>query len=264
MSAILVQWGNWSISVYAACLSLGLLLALIVAGVEARARRIPTAVWLDAVLAALTIGVVAARLGYAALNWAYFQQHPLEVLEIWEGGLNWHAGLIGGALGAWLIAHRSAKLRPSELLDVLALALPLGVIFGWLGSYFSAAAYGHELYPGEAFFWLAVDRPDAYGSINPRWPSQLLGAAGGCVIALGLLVTRRRNWSPGMRFGLCLAAYSLGAFFIGFTRADEVPRLAGWRVDQLLDALLLIVGLGQVVRGSVVARRKDTHGRLPA
>lgn len=264
MPAILVQWGNWSISVYAACLSLGLVLALLVAGVEARACRIRSAVWLDAVLAALTIGVVAARLGYAALNWAYFQQHPLEVLEIWEGGLNWHAGLIGGALGAWLIAHRSADRHPGELLDVLALALPLGVIFGWLGSYFSAAAYGRELYPGQAFFWLAVDRPDAYGQINPRWPSQLLGAVWGGVIALGLLATRRRRWPPGTRFWLFLAAYSLGSFFIGFTRADEVPLLAGWRVDQIMDGVLLIVGLSQVVRGSVLARRKDTHGRISA
>ncbi|MBI5566488.1 MAG: hypothetical protein HY870_16430, partial [Chloroflexi bacterium] len=58
MSAILVQWGAWSISVYAACLSLGLFLALIVVGVEARARHIRSAIWLDAALAALTIGVV--------------------------------------------------------------------------------------------------------------------------------------------------------------------------------------------------------------
>ncbi len=263
MSAILAQWGTWLISVYAACLSLGLILALIVAGFDARLRHIRSAVWLDAALAALTIGVVAARLGYAALNWTYFQQHPLEILEVWEGGLSWHAGLIGGALGAWLIAHRSADQRPIELLDVFALALPVGLVFGWLGSYFAAAAYGRELYPGDPFFWLAVDRPDLYGVVNPRWPSQLLGAAWSGLIAIGLWVMRRRVWPSGTRFWLCLAAYSLGSCVIGLTRADDVPQLGGWRVDQVLDAMIVVVSFGQLLRGSLAARRKDTHGRSP-
>ncbi|CAG0970623.1 Phosphatidylglycerol--prolipoprotein diacylglyceryl transferase [Anaerolineae bacterium] len=269
MSPILVQWGNWSISVYAACLSLGLFLALMVVGLEARACHIRSAVWLDAALAALTLGVVAARLGYAALNWTYFQQHPLEILEVWEGGLSWHAGLIGGSIGAWLIAHRLSDRRPIELLDTFALALPIGLAFGWLGSYFSAAAYGRELYPGDAFFWLAVDQPDLYGLVNPRWPTQLMGAAWSGLLAVGLLLTRRysarrHDWPAGTRFWLCLAVYSLGAFAIGFTRADDVPLLGGWRVDQLFDAVLVIAGLSQLLRGSISARRKDAHGRLPA
>jgi phosphatidylglycerol:prolipoprotein diacylglycerol transferase len=255
MSVILVQWGDWSINLYAACLSLGLLAVLIGVRGEARARHIPAAVWLDAALAALTIGVVTARLGYAALNWAYYQQHPTEILEIWKGGFFWQAGLIGGSIGAWLIAHRWIDHGPIELLDVFAIAAPIGVAFSWIGSYFSAAAYGRELYPGDPFFWLAVDRPDLYGMINPRWPSQLLGAVWSGLIALALIATRRRTWPPGTRFWLFVAAYSAGAFLIGFTRADDMPLVGGWRVDQLCDAGLLVVSLGLLLRGLVAARR---------
>jgi phosphatidylglycerol---prolipoprotein diacylglyceryl transferase len=249
MPSILVQWGDWSISAYTVALSLGLIGALIVGGLAARARHIRSALWFDAALAALTIGVVAARLGYAALNWAYFQQHPLEVLEIWEGGWSWHAGLIGGSIGAWLIAHRSRDHQPSELLDVFALAVPLGLAFGWIGSQFAASAYGRELYPGDPFFWLAIDRADLYGlAEGPRWPSQLLGAAWSTIVLAGLWLTRRRAWPVGTRFWLFVAAYSLGAFLIGFTRGDDVPLLGGWRVDQLLDAALVAAGLGQLLR----------------
>ncbi|HZY42772.1 MAG TPA: prolipoprotein diacylglyceryl transferase [Anaerolineae bacterium] len=264
MPSILVQWGDWSISMYAAALSLGLIAALIVTGLEARSRHIRSALWLDAALAAITIGVVAARLGYAALNWAYFQHHPLEVLEIWEGGLSWHAGLIGGSIGAWLIAHRSRDHQPIELLDVFALAVPVGLAFGWIGSQFAATAYGRELYPGDPFFWLAVDRADLYGLVNPRWPSQTLGAAWSTIVLVGLVLTRRRAWPAGARFWLFVAAYSLGAFLIGFTRGDDVPRLSGGRVDQLLDAALVAVGLSQLVRRSLAARRKDSHGQTIA
>ncbi len=193
MPVILVQWGDWTISTYAASLSLGLLIAIMIVSVEARSYHIRSAIWLDAALATLTIGVVTARLGYAALNWAYYQQHLTEILEVWKGGLSWHAGLIGGSIGAWLIAHRLSDHRPIEMLDLFAIAAPIGVAFGWIGSYFSAAAYGRELYPGDPFFWLAVDRPDLYGLINPRWPSQLLGAAWSIAIALALIATQPSN-----------------------------------------------------------------------
>jgi phosphatidylglycerol---prolipoprotein diacylglyceryl transferase len=265
MPSILVQWGDWSISSYAAALSLGLIAALIVSGLAARARHIRSALWLDAALAAITIGVVAARLGYAALNWAYFQHHPLEVLEIWVGGLSWHAGLIGGSIGAWLIGHRSRDHQPIELLDVFARAVPVGLAFGWIGSQFAATAYGRELYPGDPFFGLAVDQADVYGlAEGPRWPSQTLGAAWSTIVFVGLFLTRRRNWPAGARYWLFVAAYSLGAFWIGFTRGDDVPRLSGWRVDQLLDAALVAVGLSQLLRRALTARRKDSHGQTSA
>jgi phosphatidylglycerol:prolipoprotein diacylglycerol transferase len=264
MPSILMPWGDGTISPYAAALSLGLIGALIVGGLEARARHFRSALWLDAALAAITIGVMAARLGYAAFNWAYFQHHPLEVLEIWEGGLSWHAGLIGGSIGAWLIAHRARDHQPIELLDVCALAAPVGLAFGWTGSQFAATAYGRELYPGDPFFGLAVDWADLYGLVNPRWPSQLLGAAWSTIVWVGLWLTRRRTWPAGARFWLFVAAYSLGAFLIGFTRGDDVPRLSGWRVDQLLDAAWVAVGLSQVLRRSLTARRKDSHGQALA
>jgi prolipoprotein diacylglyceryltransferase len=64
------------------------------------------------------------------------------------------------------------------------------------------------------------------------------------LIVFGLLwLTRRKNWQAGTRFWLFVASYSLGAFLIGFTRADDVPILAGWRLDQILDAGLTIAGL---------------------
>jgi phosphatidylglycerol:prolipoprotein diacylglycerol transferase len=264
MPVILVQWGDWAISTYAASLSLGLLIAISVVSVEAKSYRIRSAIWLDAALAALTIGVVTARLGYAALNWTYYQQHPTEILEVWKGGLSWHAGLIGGSIGAWLIAHHLSDHRPIEILDLFAIAAPIGVAFGWIGSYFSAAAYGRELYPGDPFFWLAVDRPDLYGLINPRWPSQLLGAAWSVAIALVLIATQRRSWPPGTRFWLFVAAYSTGAFLIGFTRADDVLMLGGGRIDQLFDAALAVIGFGQLLRRIVTARRSVKSDRLQA
>lgn len=242
MQPILWQSGDLIVGSYAALMSLGLLAAVIVTALTARPHIAP-AVWLDAALAAITLGVVSARLGYAAVNWTYFQDHLVEIVQIWQGGLNWHAGVIGGSIGAWLIAHRSVDRPPAAIMDVLAVGAPLGVAFGWVGCYLSACAYGRELFPGDVFFFLNSDAPDIYGSINPRWPSQLLGAAWGLIVFLGLWLTRLRSWPNGARYWLFITAYSVGAWLIGFTRGDDAPLLAGWRLDQWLDLAFVLIGL---------------------
>ena len=246
MQPVFWQWGGLTISTYAVCMVLGLMAGTIASLSEARRRHIRSALVLDAILAAVVLGVIAARLGYALINWVYYQDHTAEIARLWLGGLNWQAGLVGGSIGAWLIARRHSA--PALILDLLAIGAALGLCFGWLGSYLSATAYGKELYPGQPFFFLAVDAPDGYGLTNPRWPTQLVGAAWALLLFLSLWLTRKTTWRDGTRYWLFVAAYSLGAFLLGFTRGDDVPAVGGWRVDQILDALLFGLALIALAR----------------
>ncbi len=261
MQPILIDWNGITIGSYAALLDLGLIAAAIVVGIEARRGHIRSAIWLDAILAAITIGVVAARLGYAAINYSYFKDHLYEVPRIWEGGLNWQAGLIGGSIGAWLIAHRHKDHSPMKILDLLAIGAPIGLALGWLGCYLSAAAYGQEMFPGQPLYLLSIDAPDLYGSINPRWPSQLFGAAWALVVFGLLLLTRNKQWPDGTRFWLFIAIYSLGAFAIGFIRADDMPIIFGWRLDQIFDGVIVVVGAIALLLRS--GERLLAQGRQP-
>ena len=67
---------------------------------------------------------------------------------------------------------------------------------------------------------------------------QLIGAVWALLLFLSLWLTRKTTWRGGTRYWLFVAAYSLGAFLLGFTRGADVPAVGGWRVDQVLDALL--------------------------
>jgi phosphatidylglycerol:prolipoprotein diacylglycerol transferase len=241
MQPIFWQSDGLTISTYAVCMVLGLIAGTSASLIEARRRHIRSVFVLDAMLAAVVSGTIAARLGYVLINWVYYQEHTAEIARLWQGGLNWQAGLVGGSIGAWLIARRHSS--PLLVLDLLAIGTALGLGFGWLGSYFSATAYGKELFPGQPFFFLAVDAPDWYGLTNPRWPTQLSGAAWALLLFLWLWLTRKRTWRDGTRYWLFVAAYSLGAFVLGFTRGDDVPTVGGWRIDQVLDALLFGLAL---------------------
>ena len=246
MQPIFWQWGGLTISTYAVCMVLGLIAGTIASLSEARRRHIRSTLVLDAILAAMVLGVIAARLGYVLINWIYYQAHTAEIARLWLGGLNWQAGLVGGSIGAWLIARRYSS--SMLVLDLLAIGAALGICFGWIGSYLSATAYGKELFPGQPFFFLAIDAPDGYGLTNPRWPAQLIGAMWALLLFLALWLTRKKAWHDGVRYWLFMAAYSFGAFALGFIRGDDVLTVSGWRIDQILDALLLSIALIALVR----------------
>jgi phosphatidylglycerol:prolipoprotein diacylglycerol transferase len=246
MQPIFWQMAGLTISTYAVCMALGLIAGTIVCLSEARRRHIRSSLALDAILAAVVAGVIAARLGYVLINWIYYQDHLAEIPRLWLGGLNWQAGLVGGSIGAWLIARRQRS--PLVMLDLLAIGAALAMCFGWIGSYLSATAHGRELFPGQPFFFLAIDAPDWYGLTNPRWPTQLIGATWGLMLFLLLWFTRKKAWPHGTRYWLFVAAYSSGAFALGFTRGDDVPRIGSWRIDQILDALLFSLALIALMR----------------
>ena len=43
-------------------------------------------------------GYLSARLYYVIFNWEYYSAHMSEILQIWQGGLAIHGGIIGGLL----------------------------------------------------------------------------------------------------------------------------------------------------------------------
>jgi phosphatidylglycerol:prolipoprotein diacylglycerol transferase len=261
MQPILWQWNGFTISTYAGWMTIGLIAATLVSLAAARQVHLRSAFVLDAILAAVVVGVIAARAGYVIINWAYYQDHTVEIARLWQGGLNWQAGLIGGSIGAWVVARRRSS--PMAMLDSLAIGLPLGIACGWIGSYFSATAYGAELFPGDRFFFLARDLPDAYGLSNPRWPTQLIGAAWALWLFVLMWCTRKKDWAAGTRYWLFVTVYSLGALLIGFTRGADVPRVYGWRIDQVLDALLVVagaIGLWRVQRRGKLSIAEQAHG----
>ena len=246
MQPLFFQAGGLTISTYAICMTAGLILGAWASLWEARRLRIRLAYVLDAILAAVVTGVIAARLGYALINWAYYQDHLAEIPRLWLGGLSWQIGLLGGLVGAWLIARRAPV--PPTILDLLALGAPLAIACGWIGSYLSGTAFGKELFPGDPLFFLAVDVPDWYGQTAPRWPTQLLGAGLALELFLVLWLTRRLTWPPGLRLWIFIVAYSLIDLLLGFTRGLDVPLWFGWRADQWLDVGLCVLGCMQLVR----------------
>lgn len=211
----------------------------------------------DAFIGALVGGAVGGRLAHVALHWDYFADHAGEIFRLSAGGLDWHGAVLGGLLGLAFVA-RWRKLDLALLLDALPTAPPLLAIAGWAGCLAWACGYGIEVDTLARYPSFAVsEAPDVYGIVAPRYNSQQLGIALSLAVLLASLCMLAIPRLRGARFWLSLALLGAAMFAVGFARGDAVATLAGLRLDQWLDLVVVVVCVGVVsFQSSVISRRR--------
>lgn len=243
MAPELGRIGPFVIRTYTVLLDLAILAGLaMLAWQGRRVERRPSA-WLDAGLVALVGGIVGGRLAHVAIHWAYFSEHPAEIVRVWQGGLNWH-GAVAVGLGGFLLGCRLRRVDWRQAADGLAFALPLGAALAHAGCLADRCAHGREVSTLADYPPLVVaELPDLYGVAAPRLASQSFGIGLSlAVLALAWLLSRWIS-RPGVRFWLVLALLGLASFSAGFARGDAVPMLGALRLDQVLDLTVAAAGL---------------------
>lgn len=237
------------ISGYTLLIGIGLLIGALLVCLTARRRGFGVTPALDGALLAAAGGMLGARFAYLIRHWDYYRCHLNLAMRIRDGGLAWHGGLIGGLLAviSYCVVQRISL---AAMLDLLAPGIASLAVGAWLGCFMANCAYGVETYPGQGLLWrLSLDLPDLYGIRAPRVAVQLLGATWSGVVLIVMLIIGQRKRFAGLAFPLWVSLYCFGAFWLGFARADEVRRIAGWRADQLVDAALFVVGAVSLIVG---------------
>ena len=184
--------------------------------------------------------LLGARLGLFLFYQPYnLLSDPLSLLRIWEGGMSFHGGLIGGLVGSWLVGRYYHKQR-YQVSDFLAPLVPIGLLFVALANFINGELWGKITYLPWGIIFQKAD-------LEPRHPVQLYEAA---VLGLGLsllmwwLVTRvppRRVLS-----GSFLLAYGLLRFVLdGFREADSYTGFIAWdwlTMGQILSVPMVMAG----------------------
>ena len=89
----------------------------------------------------ILFGILGARLYYCLLNLPYYINHPMQVLDIRQGGLSIHGAILFGVLALFFVA-KHYKIAFLKLLDVVACSTILAQSIGRWGNYFNSEAYG--------------------------------------------------------------------------------------------------------------------------
>lgn len=243
MNEIVVQIGPIAIHAFTAWLMAGVAVGvvLIVARAAQRGERI--APWLDVIVGAVVGGVIGARAVHVWLNWAYFSAHTDQIIDLANGGLDWHGAVVIGLAAAIGVAF-IRRVPIATLTDLLALALPVGAIAAWQGCGTATCGYGLEVptladYPS----WLVTESADIYGTVAPRLNLPPIGTALAVVVLIFVIALTALGWLRGLRLWLAIALFSLGSGILDFFRAEYVPMWFDHRADQILDFALALVAI---------------------
>ena len=126
---------GFNIAYYGIIIGIGMLCGIAMAVHEAKRTGQNTEMYYDFALCALVSAIVGCRVYYVAFEWSYYSQHPLEILNLRQGGLAIYGGLIGGFICMVIFS----KIRKASLLlmaDTVAPALLIGQIIGRWRTFF--------------------------------------------------------------------------------------------------------------------------------
>ena len=216
---VLIQIGPLAIRWYALAYIVGILrrLALCPRASSApsgcgAARPPLTVVDFDDFILWVTLGIIlGGRLGYVLFyNPAYFAAHPVEILQLWKGGMSFHGGFLGCVLAVIGCSRAARGISILSLGDITCAVAPIGLFLGRLANFINAELWGRTT----DVPWAMVF-PGA-GPL-PRHPSQLYEAAlEGLVlfVVLARYDARRRAQAAGhdhrrVRLGYGLARIDL-------------------------------------------------------
>lgn len=180
------------------------------------------------------VSLLGSRVSYVLLNFAYFQDHLLEIPQPWLGGLNWPGALVGAVLSVFLV-HWIWKEPLGELADSYLPLLGTLALGAWLAGWGVGIGYG----PGTDA-WFGIPVKDIFGTVAKRWPLPILGALLSGVWTAGvILYPLQRKRPAGTRALLGAAGLLAINAGISFFRVDPAPELLGLRLESWLSLLFL-------------------------
>ena len=251
-----IQIFNWTLNIhmYALCILLGIVLAVIITGRRLTKRGAEPGIVLDIALWAVPLGIIGARLYHVLTHpddyfyeganvWNPFQ--PGAIWNIWEGGNAIYGSLIGGAIGV-LIGCRFTGIRFWSFADALAPGLLVAQAVGRLGNWFN-----HELFgmPTDLPWGLQIESDNAAfpaglaaGTLfHPTFLYEIIWNLAGA--ALIVFLERKINLRWGKAFALYLIWYGTGRAFFEAIRVDPSEMFLGVRVNVWASWAAVVLGI---------------------
>jgi phosphatidylglycerol---prolipoprotein diacylglyceryl transferase len=215
----------------------------------------PTLLDIDDYLPFAVLGVIlGGRIGYILFYQAgHYLSHPLEILQVWNGGMSFHGGVLGVIIS--IIAYAKIKQIPVlRLGDLFAVCCTFGLFFGRMANFINGELFGRVTNVPWAMVF-----PD--GGAEPRHPSQIYEALlEGVVLFLVLrfLINKESIRSkPGIVAGAFLIGYGLIRIFIEFFREPDWHLgfvVSSFSMGQILCLPMIAVGAGLIYLANKNAR----------
>ena len=199
----------------------------------------------------IPISIIGARLYYVIFNWSFYSNNLLEIIEVWNGGLAIHGGVIAGLIFV-LIYCKKHKINTFRMTDIIAVSLILGQAIGRWGNFFNQEAHGSEVTLEflQKFipFQFIIDGMHINGTYyHPTFLYESLWCLLGFIVLI--IIRKFKYLKIGQLTGIYLFWYGIGRFFIESLRTDSLM-FNDFKVAQIVSVICMVVGtLIIVIRG---------------
>ncbi|QCI19991.1 MAG: prolipoprotein diacylglyceryl transferase [Buchnera aphidicola (Brevicoryne brassicae)] len=205
---------------------------------------------------------IGGRIGYIIFyNFPYYSNNILHIFYIWEGGMSFHGGLIGGIITILYLSFKYKK-KILEISDFIVPLVPFGLGAGRLGNFINSELWGRispnfsyaVIFPNSQYQDLEIikKRPELkillekYGGL-PRHPSQLYEFfLEGVVLFFIIYFFTKKNRSTGSVSGLFLITYGVFRSILEFFREPD-PQIGLFKnmitMGQILSIPMIILGI---------------------
>lgn len=238
-----------------------------------RPPEVANPIQVDDFLTWATLGVVlGGRLGYVLFYQpALYAAHPLQILQVWDGGMSFHGGIIGVAVAIAIFCKRNA-IPILGFADRVAVCAPIGLGLGRIANFINGELWGRPAplwWPGAMVFpratpvttpppgvWEALHDTACVGltpeSCIPRFPSELYEAFLEGLVLFIVMLALSRSDRIRARFGALtgwfLIGYAIARTICEFFRAPDwflrfLVAEIGLSMGQLLCIPMFIAGL---------------------
>ncbi len=220
---------NIDIMWYALLITSGIVIATVICCVRAPKHDLTSDRVLDFIIVCVPVAIIGARLYYVLFNWSWYAGDLLKIINIREGGLAIHGGLLFGFSMAAILCKRW-NVRPLNVLDLVAPAVALAQSIGRWGNYFNSEAHGG---PTDLPWAITVNGQ----SVHPTFLYESIWCF--LLFLLLLYIDNRRSFE-GQTILLYGILYSAERFFVEALRTDSLM-IGPFKQAQVLSLAVIIV-----------------------
>ncbi|MDD3120293.1 MAG: prolipoprotein diacylglyceryl transferase [Candidatus Gracilibacteria bacterium] len=213
-------------------------IAFIIGYIVLKKRKIFTSEELENLIFYVFLGVIiGGRLGYVVIyDLSYYIKNPVEILQIWKGGMSFFGGTIGVII-SMIVFSKRFKLNFFSIADQITSLVPIGLFLGRIGNYINKELLGYE-YHG----FLAVEKNG-----KSYFPNPLLEAfLEGILLFIILNYIHRNKKFDGQVGVYFLIFYGIFRFIAEYSRFPEpgtYPILYYFTIGQVFSLIIIFFGL---------------------
>ncbi len=232
--------GPFYIHAYGVMLALAFLLGLMLLIRDGKAVGLKPEDMIDLTIYIIIMSIIGGRILYVLLSMDEYSADPMSAMKIYEGGLSYHGGALGGFIAAAYFSWRR-KIPGWLIVDTGIPALVLGAAVARWGCFLNGCCYGHEWHGPWAITFPAL------GDGLPRHPAQLYDSFLHFTL-LGLLYCLKRfKKKQGDMFAFYLMGFAVVRYVAEIFRAGATGKaFLGSAVTMAQAASILIFALGLV------------------